>query len=98
MLRLAFLLVANLAIAAAAWGQDSQKKTVILSDPRQGLTVGKVDGETMVLQTTPTGTVGRIGKDKVLLHKDGNGNTMGKVGKKKLFCHSDPATGLTLCK
>jgi len=52
----------------------------------------------VVLQNTPTGTVGKIGKDKVLLHKDGQGNTLGKVGNQKVFCHTDPTTGVTLCK
>lgn len=71
---------------------------VILSDPAQGRTMGKVNGEAVVLQNTPTGTVGKIGKDKVLLHRDGNGNSLGKVGDRKLLCHTDAASGLTLCK
>lgn len=73
-------------------------ETVILSDPAQGRTIGKVGGEVLVLQETANGTVGKMGKDKVLLHKDGSGNTMGKVGDRKLFCHTDAASGLTLCK
>ena len=71
---------------------------VILSDPKQGRTMGKIDGETIMLQKTPTGTVGKVGKDKVILHKDGNGNTLGKVGNQRVFCHSDPVSGLTFCK
>ncbi|HSV28741.1 MAG TPA: hypothetical protein VLL76_04255, partial [Candidatus Omnitrophota bacterium] len=63
-----------------------------------GQTVGKVDGETVILKNTPTGTVGKIGKDKVVTHTDGHGNTVGKVGNKKVFCHSNPATGVTICK
>ncbi|MBC7953448.1 MAG: hypothetical protein H7Z12_16710 [Rhodospirillaceae bacterium] len=100
MLRLAAVLV--LAVATNAWAAETATKNsdtmVILSDPKQGRTMGKVNGETIMLQNTPTGTVGKMGKDKVILHKDGNGNTMGKVGDKKMFCHSDPVTGLTLCK
>lgn len=103
MLRLALTALAVLAAvpAAAADRNDKTRKpadTVILSDPAQGRTLGKVGGEAILLQDTPTGTVGKMGKDKVLLHKDGNGNTLGKVGDRKLFCHTSPATGVTLCK
>lgn len=95
-----FVLLALFALACApALAADNKDgKMVILSDPQQGRTLGKVDGDTVVLQKTPNGTVGKIGKDKVLLHKDGQGNTLGKVGNQKLFCHSDPTTGITLCK
>lgn len=86
------------ALCSAAAVAADRKPTVIVSPPGSDTTIGKVDGEAVVLKKTPTGTVGRIGKDKVLLHKDGHGNTIGKVGKDKLFCHSDPATGLTVCK
>lgn len=95
MLRLA--LVLTLA-AGAALAADQKNGTVILSDPQQGRTLGKIDGETVVLQKTPTGTMGKIGKDKVILHKDGQGNTLGKVGNQKVFCHADPVTGITICK
>lgn len=99
MIRLfAALLVACLAAPALAADAVKNGGTIILSDPKQGRTMGKVDGETVVLQNTPTGTVGKIGKDKVLTHRDGNGNTLGKVGDKRLFCHTDPTTGVTLCK
>lgn len=87
--------------ACAAERNDKTRKpvdTVILSDPAQGRTLGKVGGDPVVLQSTPHGTVGKMGKDKVMLHKDGYGNTLGKVGDRKLFCHTDAATGLTLCK
>jgi len=94
MLRLALALMLVSAAASAADKTD----TIILSDPQQGRTLGKIDGETVVLQRTPTGTIGKIGKDKVILHKDGRGNTMGKVGDKKIFCHSDPVTGFRICK
>lgn len=103
MRRLAVLSVVAFAItpAWAADGDGNKRKPadmVILSDPAQGRTIGKVGGDPVLLQQTPNGTVGKIGKDKVLLHKDGNGNTLGKVGDRKLFCHTDAATGLTLCK
>jgi hypothetical protein len=39
-----------------------------------------------------------MGQDKIILHRDGQGNTIGKVGDKKLFCHRDPDTGLSFCK
>lgn len=100
MLRFATML-AVLGLATAAGAAEPPKKDtgmVILSDPKQGRTMGKIDGETIMLQNTPTGTVGKMGKDKVILHKGGNGTTMGKVGNQKMFCHSDPVTGLTLCK
>jgi hypothetical protein len=100
MLRSAILLVAAFALGNAAWAADAARDRgmVILSDPQQGRTMGKLDGETIILQKTPNGTVGKMGKDKVFLHKDGQGNTMGKVGDKKMFCHTDTATGMTLCK
>lgn len=102
MLRRAITVIALGLATTAAWAEDSARKksaaTVILSDPQQGRTVGKVDGETVVLQKTPTGTVGKIGKDKVILHTDANGNTVGKVGDQRVFCHSDPVSGLTICK
>ena len=94
MLRLALVL----AIVSGAASAADKKDTVILSDPQQGRTLGKIDGETVVLQKTPNGTMGKIGKDKVILHKDGQGNTIGKIGDKKIFCHSDPVTGIRICK
>jgi hypothetical protein len=94
----AALFLAGPALAADQPARQTGAGTVILTDPQQGRTLGKVDGETVVLQNTPTGTVGKIGKDKVLLHKDGQGNTLGKVGNQKVFCHTDPTTGVTLCK
>lgn len=99
MVRYAALLFV-LTTCGPAWAAEAPRTdaTVILSDPAQGRTLGKVGGETMVLQNTPGGTVGKIGKDKVLLHKDAQGNTLGKVGNQRLFCHTDPASGLTLCK
>lgn len=104
MRRVAILSAVLLLAAAPALAADRNDKalksidTIILSHPAQGRTVGKVGGEPVVLQRTPTGTVGKMGKDKVMVHKDGYGNTMGKVGDRKLFCHTDPASGLTLCK
>lgn len=92
------LLAAMLALMAGGATAETKKPTVIVSKPRSDTTIGKVDGETIVLKKTPSGTVGKIGKDKVILHKDGNGNTIGKVGNDKVFCHSDAATGLTICK
>ncbi|HLO76538.1 MAG TPA: hypothetical protein VK196_08795 [Magnetospirillum sp.] len=93
-------LIAVLCLAATANAADGKNSgtTVILSDRDRGRTIGKVDGETVVLQSTPGGTVGKIGNDKVLLHADGRGNTVGKVGSRKMFCLTDPASGLTLCK
>lgn len=88
---LAFVLLAAPALAADG-------KTVIVSPPGKNQTIGKVDGEMVFLKDTPTGTVGKIGKDKVITHTDGKGNTLGKVGDKKMFCHSNPATGVTICK
>lgn len=99
MFRIATLLV--VALVSAAWAAEPKPKDtgmVILSDPKQGRTMGKIDGETIMLQKTPTGTIGKVGKDKVILHKDGNGNTLGKVGNQRVFCHSDPVSGLTFCK
>lgn len=95
---LVLLALCALACAPAMAADNRDGKMVILSDPAQGRTVGRIDGDTVMLQKTPGGTVGKIGKDKVLLHKDGQGNTLGKVGDRKMFCHSDPATGITLCK
>ncbi|MCR6631020.1 MAG: hypothetical protein NVV74_13780 [Magnetospirillum sp.] len=92
------LLFAACVLAVPAWAEQKTGGTIILSDPAQGRTLGKVDGETVVLQNTPTGTVGKLGKDKVLLLKDSQGNTLGKVGDRRLFCHTDPASGVTLCK
>lgn len=98
------ILAAALCLAPPAWGADRDDRTrkpadmAILSDPAQGRMLGKVGGDAMVLQSTPSGTVGKLGKDKVMVHKDGHGNTLGKVGDRKLFCHTDPASGLTLCK
>ncbi|MGE5514737.1 MAG: hypothetical protein ACM31D_02840 [Bacteroidota bacterium] len=96
----AMLVLAAAAPAGAADrdGKAAKPDVVILSDPAQGRTVGKVGGEPILLQDTATGTVGKMGKDKVMLHKDGAGNTLGKIGDRKLFCHTDAATGLTLCK
>lgn len=97
MLRFATVLVV-LGLATSAGAEGTKEPIVVLSDPKQGRTLGKVEGETIMLQNTPTGTVGKMGKDKVFLHRDGNGNTLGKVGNQRVFCHSDPVTGLTLCK
>ena len=98
------LLAAALCLVLPAQAAERNDKTrkaadaVILSDPAQGRTLGKVGGDAVLLQSTPNGTVGKLGQDKVLLHKDGHGNTLGKVGDRKLFCHTDAATGVTLCK
>lgn len=96
-MRLPLLAAFMVLVAGSAMAADS-KPTVIVTPPGSDTTIGKVDGETVLLKKTPTGTVGKIGKDKVLLHKDGQGNTIGKVGKDKVFCHADPTTGLTICK
>jgi hypothetical protein len=92
------LLAATIALFVGDALAETKKSTVIVSPPGSDTTIGKIDGETILLKKTPTGTVGKIGKDKVILHKDGNGNTIGKVGNEKVFCHSDAATGLTICK
>lgn len=95
------LLCALLLCPAAALAADpprSSADTVILADPEQGRTMGKVGGEPLILLDTGNGTVGKMGKDKVMLHKDGRGNTLGKVGDRKLFCHTDAVSGVTLCK
>ncbi len=94
MLRLAVIL----ALASSAALAADKKETVILTDPQQGRTMGRLDGETIVLQQTANGTIGKIGKDKVIVHKDGHGNTLGKVGDTKIFCHTDAATGIRICK
>ncbi|MEW5728590.1 MAG: hypothetical protein AB1918_12260 [Pseudomonadota bacterium] len=90
-------LFALLLAASPAWGGDG-KPTVIVPDAGGGTTVAKINGETVVLKKTPNGTVGKIGKDTVILHSDGKGNTIGKIGKDKLFCHTDPKSGITICK
>jgi hypothetical protein len=98
---LTVLLAAMAAPAVAADRDDRTRRpadTIILSDPARGTTVGRVGGAPVLLQDTANGTVGKVGKDKVMVHKDGYGNTLGKVGDRKLFCHTDPASGLTLCK
>ncbi len=95
-MRLSLLAMTLALLAAGAWAET--KPTVIVSPPGSDTTIGKVDGETVVLKKIPTGTVGKVGKDKVILHSDGNGNTIGKIGNGKVFCHSDAATGLTICK
>lgn len=92
------ILAVMFALTATAAAAEDKTKTVILSPPGSGTTIGKIDGETVLLKKTPAGTIGRIGKDKVILHSDGRGNTMAKVGKDKVFCHSDPSSGLTICK
>lgn len=74
------------------------KPLVVVSPPGSGTTIIKDGGETSVLKQTPTGTVGKMGKDKVILHSDGRGNTIGKIGKDKLFCHTDPRSGVSICK
>lgn len=99
MVRLSVMTILCLtALPALAADGGASSPTIILSDPASGRTMGKIDGETIILQKTQTGMVGKMGKDKVLLHSDRNGNTVGKVGDRKLFCHSDPVSGLTLCK
>lgn len=89
--------VVLLGLAASSWAAD-RKPTVIVPDAGNGTTVGKIDGETVVLMKTPNGTVGKIGKDTMVLHSDGKGTTVGKVGKDKVFCHTDPGSGITICK
>lgn len=100
----ALLSLSTLALPTLAVAADRNDKArppadmVILDDPQQGRTVGKAGRAPILLQDTANGTVGKIGKDKVILHKDGYGNTLGKVGDRKLLCHTDPASGVTLCK
>ncbi|OAN45344.1 hypothetical protein [Magnetospirillum moscoviense] len=86
------------AVAADKAAKKSSDGTYILTDKEDGTTFGRVDGEPVMLQKTPDGTVGKMGKDKVILMKDGQGNTIGRVGDKKVFCHKDPEAGLTFCK
>ncbi|MGE4278884.1 MAG: hypothetical protein AB7G62_04815 [Magnetospirillum sp.] len=74
------------------------KPVIVVSPPGSGTTIVKDGGETSVLKQTPTGTVGKMGKDKVILHSDGKGNTVGKIGKDTLFCHTDPRSGVSICK
>jgi len=85
-----------LLLPVAAWADD--KPLIVVSPPGSGTTIVKDGAETSVLKQTPTGTVGKMGKDKVILHSDGRGNTIGKVGKDKLFCHTDPRSGVSICK
>lgn len=91
------LVAAVLLVAGSALAEE-KKATIIVPDTGTGVTVGKVDGETVLLKKTPNGTVGRIGKDTVILHSDGKGTTVGKVGNDKLLCHTDPRSGVTICK
>jgi hypothetical protein len=91
------ILISLLLAAVPAWAEGS-KPTIIIPDAGNGTTIGKVDGETVLLKKTPNGTVGKIGKDKVILHSDGKGTTIGKIGKDKVFCHTDPKSGITICK
>jgi hypothetical protein len=95
MLRLAVILA--LASTGMALAADKQE-TLILTDPNQGRTLGRLNGENVVLQQTPTGTVGKIGADTVITHQDGHGNIIGKIGDKKIFCHTDAVTGIRICK
>ncbi|MCA1909643.1 MAG: hypothetical protein LDL39_14890 [Magnetospirillum sp.] len=90
------LLAVVLLLPVAALADD--KPLVVVSPPGSGTTVIKDGAETSVLKQTPTGMVGKMGKDKVILHNDGKGNTIGKVGKDKLFCHTDPRSGVSICK
>lgn len=94
MLRLA---VVFCVFTGGAWAQDG-KASILMTDPASGRTIGKVDGETVILQNSGTTTVGKIGKDKVLVRKDTQGNTLGKVGDRRLFCHTDAASGVSICK
>ncbi len=101
--QLAFaLILASGTVSAADVRKPAAKSsgdgTFILTDREDGTTIGKLDGETILLQKTPDGTYGKMGKDKVILHKDGQGNTIGKIGDKKVFCHRDPESGLSFCK
>lgn len=88
---------ALLLASSPAWAGDG-KPTVIVPNAGGDTTVAKINGETVLLKKTPNGTVGKIGKDTVILHSDGKGNTIGKIGKDKLFCHTDPKSGITVCK
>lgn len=90
--------VALVLLLAASAARAGDKPTVIVPNAGGDTTVAKINGETVLLKKTPNGTVGKIGKDTVILHSDGKGNTIGKIGKDKLFCHTDPRTGVTICK
>jgi hypothetical protein len=87
-----------LAVLLAAASAGAEQPTIVVPNAGADTTVAKVNGETVVLKKTPTGTVGKMGKDTVILHTDKHGNTVGKVGKDKVFCHTDKASGITLCK
>ncbi|MBI2242279.1 MAG: hypothetical protein HYU59_15945 [Magnetospirillum gryphiswaldense] len=90
----AFVLV--LLLPLAVWADD--KPLIVVSPPGSGTTIVKDGDEKTVLKETPNGTIGKMGKDKVILHSDGKGNTIGKIGKDKVFCHTDPRSGVSICK
>lgn len=97
-MRAAVFALAVSAVLVPLCAVAADKPVVVVSPPGSDTTVIKDGAETSVLKQTPTGTVGKMGKDTVILHSDGRGNTVGKVGKDKLFCHTDAKSGVTICK
>lgn len=92
------MVLAALTLMVATAAQAGDKPVVVVAPPGSGTTMARIGGETTALKQTANGLVGKIGKNSVLLHEDGNGNFVGKMGKTKLICHSDPRTGVAICK